>query len=262
MNFTLPEIPERSSKPRQVGLTMMMDKGLSIRETEDFIETSSAYTDLVKFGFGTSVLTNKLAEKIKLYNEAGIKPYFGGTLFEAFVIRDKYDDFVRIIEKYGLDTIEISDGSISIPHEQKLKYISKLSKNFNVLSEVGSKQKNFVIPPDKWIAYMKSELENGSWKVIAEARESGTVGIFHSNGNANEELIIDISAHVPSEKIIWEAPTGKQQVFFINHYGSEVNLGNIATHDVIPLECLRLGLRGDTFFNFLPDELKKFKPSC
>lgn len=241
---------------------MMMDKGLSIRETEDFIETCSTYTDLVKFGFGTSVITNKLSEKIKLYNEAGIKPYFGGTLFEAFIIREKYDDFVKIIEKYGLDTIEISDGSISIPHEQKLEYISKLSKKFTVLSEVGSKQKNFVIPPDKWIAYMKSELESGSWKVIAEARESGTVGIFHSNGNANEELIIDISAHVPPEKIIWEAPTGKQQVFFINHYGCEVNLGNVATHDVIPLECLRLGLRGDTFFNFLPDELKKFKPTC
>ena len=239
----------------------MMDKGLSLRETENFIETSSEYTDLVKFGFGTSAITNNLAEKVKLYKQAGIEPYFGGTLFEAFVIRDMFDDYVRTINKYGIDALEISDGSMTMAHNKKLDYISKLSENFRVLSEVGSKQKGLVIPPDKWIESMKTELEAGSWKVIAEARESGTVGIFHSNGSANEELIIDISQHIPSEKIIWEAPTGKQQVYFINHYGSEVNLGNIATHDVIPLECLRLGLRGDTFFNFLPEELKKLKPS-
>ena len=240
---------------------MMMDKGLSLRETEDFIETSSEYTDLVKFGFGTSAITNNLAEKVKLYKQAEIEPYFGGTLFEAFVIRDMFDDYVRTIKKYGIDTLEISDGSMTMAHNTKLDYISKLSENFRVLSEVGSKQKGLVIPPDKWIESMKTELEAGSWKVIAEARESGTVGIFHSNGSANEELIADISQHIPSEKIIWEAPTGKQQVYFINHYGSEVNLGNIATHDVIPLECLRLGLRGDTFFNFLPEDLKKLKPS-
>ena len=261
MNYILPYIPERSAKPRQRGITMMMDKGLSLRETENFIETSSEYTDLVKFGFGTSAITNNLAEKVKLYKQAGIEPYFGGTLFEAFVIRDMFDDYVRTINKYGIDTLEISDGSMTMAHNKKLDYISKLSENFRVLSEVGSKQKGLVIPPDKWIESMKTELEAGSWKVIAEARESGTVGIFHSNGSANEELIIDISQHIPSEKIIWEAPTGKQQVYFINHYGAEVNLGNIATHDVIPLECLRLGLRGDTFFNFLPEELKKLKPS-
>ena len=261
MNYILPYIPERSAKPRQRGITMMMDKGLSLRETENFIETSSEYTDLVKFGFGTSAITNNLAEKVKLYKQAGIEPYFGGTLFEAFVIRDMFDDYVRTINKYGIDALEISDGSMTMAHNKKLDYISKLSENFRVLSEVGSKQKGLVIPPDKWIESMKTELEAGSWKVIAEARESGTVGIFHSNGSANEELIIDISQHIPSEKIIWEAPTGKQQVYFINHYGSEVNLGNIATHDVIPLECLRLGLRGDTFFNFLPEELKKLKPS-
>jgi len=261
MNYILPYIPERSAKPRQRGITMMMDKGLSLRETEDFIETSSEYTDLVKFGFGTSAITNNLAEKVKLYKQAEIEPYFGGTLFEAFVIRDMFDDYVRTIKKYGIDTLEISDGSMTMAHNTKLDYISKLSENFRVLSEVGSKQKGLVIPPDKWIESMKTELEAGSWKVIAEARESGTVGIFHSNGSANEELIADISQHIPSEKIIWEAPTGKQQVYFINHYGSEVNLGNIATHDVIPLECLRLGLRGDTFFNFLPEDLKKLKPS-
>lgn len=262
MNFLLPHIPERSAKPRQKGITMMMDKGLSLREAEDFIESSSEYTDFVKLGFGTSVITKNLAEKVRLYKQAGLEIYFGGTLFEAFVIRNQFDEYIRTVKKYGLGTIEVSDGSMTMDHERKLEFISKLSKEFMVLSEVGSKQKGMVIPPDKWIESMKTELEAGSWKVIAEARESGTVGIFHSNGSANEELILDISQHVPSEKIIWEAPTGKQQVYFINHYGPEVNLGNIATHDVIPLECLRLGLRGDTFFNFLPEELRKLKPSC
>ncbi len=261
MNYQLPYIPERSAKPREKGITMMMDKGLSLREAENFIESSSEYTDLVKFGFGTSALTKKLAEKVKLYKQAGIEPYFGGTLFEAFVIRDMLDTYVRTMKEYGIETVEISDGSMTMIHERKLEFISKLSKEFKVLSEVGSKQKGLVIPPDRWIESMKTELEAGSWKVIAEARESGTVGIFHSNGSANEELITDIAQHISSDKIIWEAPTGKQQVYFINHYGSEVNLGNIATRDVIPLECLRLGLRGDTFFNFLPEELKKLKPS-
>lgn len=261
MNYQLPYIPERSAKPREKGITMMMDKGLSLRETENFIETSSEYTDLVKFGFGTSALTKNLAEKVRLYKQAGIETYLGGTLFEAFVIRGMFDDYVRTIKKHGIEALEISDGSMIMAHEMKLEYISKLSREFKVLSEVGSKQKGLVIPTDKWIESMKTELEAGSWKVIAEARESGTVGIFHSNGTANEELINDIAQHIPSEKIIWEAPTSKQQVYFINHYGSEVNLGNIATRDVIPLECLRLGLRGDTFFNFLPGELKKLKPS-
>jgi phosphosulfolactate synthase len=262
MNYILPFIPERSVKPRPKGITMVMDKGLSLREAEDFIETASTFVDFVKFGFGTSAISNNLPDKIRLYKQAGLEPYLGGTLFEAFLIRDMFDDFIRTLEKYGIEVVEVSDGSMTMKHEKKLEYISKLSKKFKVLSEVGSKQKGVVIPPDIWIEDMKTELEAGSWKVIAEARESGTVGIFHSNGSANEELIVDISQHIPYEKIIWEAPTSKQQVYFINHYGFEVNLGNIAPHDVIPLECLRLGLRGDTFFNFLPGELRKLKPSC
>ncbi|MBN2214233.1 MAG: phosphosulfolactate synthase [Bacteroidales bacterium] len=261
MNCLLPYIPERSPKPRQKGITMMMDKGLSIREAEDFIDMGSAYTDFVKFGFGTSVVTNNLADKVRLYKQAGVEPYFGGTLFEAFVIRNMFEDYVRMMDKFGIETVEVSDGSMKMTGEKKQEYISELSERFRVLSEVGSKQKGVILPPDKWIECMKNELKAGSWKVIAEARESGTVGIFHSNGTANEELIVDISQHIPSENVIWEAPTGKQQVYFINHYGPEVNLGNIAPRDVIPLECLRLGLRGDTFFNFLPGELKKLKPS-
>lgn len=254
-------MPDRLLKPREKGLTMMMDKGLSIRDVENFIETSAAYTDLVKLGFGTAVVTDHIIEiKIKLYQEANIKAYLGGTLFEAFVIRGMFDDYIELVEKLKLDTAEISDGSMYMPHQQKLDFISKLSKYVTVLSEVGSKQKGVEIPDDIWIEMMKTELAAGSWKVIAEARESGTVGIYHNDGSANEELISNITSRIEASKILWEAPTGKQQVWFIKLQGANVNLGNIAPVDVIPLECLRRGLRGDTFFDFLPEKLREYRP--
>jgi phosphosulfolactate synthase len=259
MNYNLPYIPERPPKPRSEGLTMMMDKGLSVSETESFIESSGEFTDFVKFGFGTSIITKKLKEKIKLYKQAKIRPYFGGTLFEAFVIRNMFDDYRKYISEFDLDLAEISDGSMSMPHEQKLKYISRLSKEVTVLSEVGSKQRGVFIPADQWVVMMKTELEVGSFKVIAEARESGTIGIYNSDGTANESLINTISKHINPADIIWEAPDGKQQVWFIKLYGANVNLGNIAPNIVVPLECLRLGLRGDTFFDALPKEEKEKK---
>lgn len=254
MNFQLPYIPERPKKPRSEGLTMMMDKGLSLRETEDFIESSGEYTDYVKFGFGTSAITNKLEEKLKLYREADIRPYFGGTLFEAFAIRHMVGDYQKLMDKYKLDLVEVSDGSMSMPHDEKLEYIRKLSKQATVLSEVGSKQRGVFIPPDAWVNMMKAELEAGSFKVIAEARESGTIGIYNSDGSANEGLINAITSQIKTSDVLWEAPDGKQQVWFVKLFGSDVNLGNIAPNIVIPLECLRIGLRGDTFFDFLPKE--------
>jgi len=261
MEIKLPHMPDRPAKPREEGLTMMMDKGLSIRDTENFIETSSGYTDLVKLGFGTAVVTGKIIEtKIRLYREAKIKVYLGGTLFEAFAIRDMVDDYLKLIEKLKLDTAEVSDGSMYMPHQQKLDYISRLSKNVTVLSEVGSKQKGVEIPDEIWIEMMKTEIATGSWKVIAEARESGTVGIYHNDGTANEKLISRITDQIKPDKILWEAPTGKQQVWFVKLLGSDVNLGNIAPVDVVPLECLRRGLRGDTFFDFLPAGLKEYRP--
>ena len=235
---------------------MVMDKGLSLRETEDFIDACAEFTDFIKFGFGTSAITTRLEEKLKLYREANIRPYFGGTLFEAFAIRNRVDDYCKLVDKYKLDLVEISDGSMHMPHEEKLEYIRLLSKQATVISEVGSKQRGVIIPPDLWVEMMKTELKAGSYKVICEARESGTIGIFNSDGSANEELINAISEHIEHSDIIWEAPVGKQQVWFIKIFGSEVNLGNIAPNIVIPLECLRLGLRGDTFFDFLPEELK------
>lgn len=260
MNLSLPHIPERPEKPRNTGLTMVMDKGLSIHQTENLVSSAGELIDLIKFGFGTSLLTNNLAEKIKLYKAANIKPYFGGTLFEAFIIRGMFNDYKRYITKFQIDMVEVSDGSMAMEHAQKLAYISELAKEYTVLSEVGSKQKGISIPVDKWSKMMRKEIKAGSWKVIAEARESGTVGIYNSDGTANEELIDNISKTVNNDNIIWEAPIGKQQVWFIKLFGANVNLGNIAYNDVIPLECLRRGLRGDTFFTFLPDNLQKFRP--
>jgi phosphosulfolactate synthase len=259
MNVNLPYFPDRTKKNRSNGLTMMMDKGLSIREVENFISSSGEYTDLVKFGFGTALISKNIEEKLKLYRDANIRPYFGGTLFELFLVRDKVDEYKRFIEKYKIDTIEISDGSISLPHAEKLKYIREFSKAVTVISEVGSKIAGVVIPQEKWVEMMKSELEAGSWKVIAEARESGNIGIYNPDGSANTSLIDDIIKHIKPENIIWEAPNKAQQVYFIKMLGANVSLGNIATNEVISLESLRLGLRGDTFFQFLPENIvKKF----
>ena len=252
MNFQLPYIPKREAKPRNSGVTMMMDKGLSLRETENFLDASHHLTDIVKFGFGTSYVTNDLEAKIKLYQERGLRPYLGGTLFEAFFVRGKFKEYCKLVNKLGLDLVEVSDGSIVLPHDEKCELISKLSKDFTVLSEVGSKEAGLLISPAKWVRMMTTELEAGSWKVIAEGRESGSVGIFRPNGTPHTILINKIIAKVKPDDILWEAPAKKQQVWFINLFGPNVNLGNIAPNEVIPLECLRLGLRGDTFFNHLP----------
>jgi len=255
----LPLIPERTQKPRTTGIAMVMDKGLSIREAEDFVSVCADLTDFVKLGFGTSVVTPGVKEKVRMYQDAGIKVYVGGTLFEAFLIRGRYDDYLRYIDNLGLDTIEISDGSMVIEHSKKCEYIHELSKKYTVLSEVGAKEAGILIAPARWIEMMKTELDSGAFKVIAEARESGTVGIYHPSGKAHTVLINKIHSVIESNRILWEAPLKSQQAWFIQHFGANVNLGNIAPNDIIPLETLRLGLRGDTFFQFLPEEYKKYK---
>ena len=259
MNFALQHLPERDVKPRQKGLTMMMDKGLCLRESENFCEAAAEFTDLVKFGFGTAVIATNLKEKIKVFKQANIRTYFGGTLFEAFVIRGKFDEYRKLIDTYNLDTVEVSDGSMSIPHEEKLEYIRILSKQVTVLSEVGCKVSGIMIPTEKWVDMMKTELEAGAWKVIAEARESGNIGIYNADGSANADLICDIIGIIDQDKVLWEAPGKSQQAYFIKLLGANVNLGNIATNEVVALETLRLGLRGDTFFDFLPEKLLSHK---
>ena len=236
---------------------MVMDKGLSIREAEDFMSVGSEYTDLVKLGFGTSLLTPGFETKIGIYKKWGCIPYFGGTLFEAFIIRGMFDDYLKFLDKTEVEMVEVSDGSYEIEHEEKLEYIRKLASRGRVISEVGSKKKDVIYSPSEWVEMMKSELEAGSGKVIAEARESGTVGIYNDDGSVNKPLINAISHHVKLDNVIWEAPMKSQQAWFIKHFGANVNLGNIPPNEIIPLESLRCGLRGDTFFDFLPDNLKE-----
>ncbi|MHB1177609.1 MAG: phosphosulfolactate synthase [Daejeonella sp.] len=251
MNYTLKNIPERTQKPRVNGLTMVMDKGLSVREVEDFLEVAGPHADIVKLGWSTSYVTPNLERKLKVYRDAGIPVYFGGTLFEAFVIRNQFDDYRRVLDKYGMELAEVSDGSIEIPHEEKCEYIRKLREQVTVISEVGSKDAAKILAPYKWINLMKAEIEAGAWKVIAEAREAGNVGIFRDSGEVRQGLIDEILTQIPAETIIWEAPQKAQQVWFIKLIGSNINLGNIAPSDVIPVETLRLGLRSDTFDHFL-----------
>jgi phosphosulfolactate synthase len=255
MNFELPNIPSRPKKPRSMGLTMVMDKGLSLREAEDLISSSAHLVDMVKLGFGTSMVTPNLKEKIKLYQSNDINCFLGGTLFEAFVARNMFEDYRKLVADLGLAMAEVSDGSITMPHDQKCGYIRTLAQDLQVVSEVGSKEEGLIIHPNKWTSMMKKELEAGSWKVIAEARESGTVGIYHTSGKTHTLLIDKILAKISRDSIIWEAPQKSQQVWFIRNQGANVNLGNIAPTDAVALETLRLGLRGDTFFQFLP---KKF----
>jgi phosphosulfolactate synthase len=253
MNFSLPHIPERTQKPRESGLTMMMDKGLSWRQAENFVDSCSEFTDIVKLGFGTSYLAKDFERKLEIYHQAGITTYLGGTLFEAFIIRGMFDDYRKLLDRFKIPAAEVSDGSIVLDHDLKCNYIKQLSKDFIVMSEVGSKEEGILISPNKWINMMQAELEAGSWKVIAEARESGNVGIYRPNGTAHVALVNKIIAKVSVENILWEAPKKAQQVWFIKQFGTNVNLGNIAHDEVIPLETLRIGLRGDTFHDFLPE---------
>lgn len=243
-------------KPRRNGLTMVMDKGMGLDGVRDFLSVAAPFVDLVKFGFGTSYVTNNLREKIDIYREYGVPVYFGGTLFEAFLVREQIDDYIDIIKDYGLEYVEVSDGSITIPHIEKCGYIEKLAKHVTVLSEVGSKDAEHIIPPYKWIELMRAELEAGSTYVIAEAREAGNVGIYRGTGEVREGLVQEILTRIPSEQIIWEAPQKAQQVYFLELLDANANFGNIAPAEVIALESMRVGLRGDTFSLFLNQKQK------
>jgi phosphosulfolactate synthase len=257
MNFKLTQIPEREKKPRKKGITMVMDKGLSVDETKSFLSISHPHVDIVKLGFGTSFVTPNLKEKIKVYQSYDIPVYFGGTLFEAFLVRNQFDDYIAVCKEYGISYMEVSDGSITIPHAEKCGYIEKLTKHGTVLSEVGSKDAEHIIPPYKWIELMRAELSAGASYVIAEAREAGNVGIYRGTGEVREGLVQEILTQIPGEKILWEAPQKSQQLYFIELLGCNVNLGNIAPNEMIALEAMRVGLRGDTFHLFLDKTIAK-----
>ena len=251
MNFKLTQMPNRAIKTRVEGLTMVMDKGLSIPQVHDLMSIAEPYIDVLKLGFGTAFVTPNLKEKIDIIHSYKVPIYFGGTLFEAFLIRDKLDDYIAICKEFEVDYVEISDGSLSIPETEKCRIIEQFAKFTDVLSEVGSKDATHIIPPYKWIELMSAELNAGSKYVIAEAREAGNVGIYRGSGEVREGLVQEILTKIPSEKIIWEAPQKEQQLYFLKLVGCNANLGNIAPSEVISLEAMRIGLRGDSFDFYL-----------
>ncbi|HJU46226.1 MAG TPA: phosphosulfolactate synthase [Chitinophagaceae bacterium] len=251
MNFSLSQIPERNKKPREHGITMVMDKGLSVQEAKNFMSVAYPHVDIVKLGFGTSFVTPNLVEKLEVYRSHDIPIYFGGTLFEAFLVRGQFENYISVCKEFGISYMEVSDGSITIPHAEKCGYIEKLTKYGIVLSEVGSKDATNIMAPYRWIELMQAELASGASYVIAEAREAGNVGIYRDSGEVRQGLVQEILTRIPEEKIIWEAPQKAQQLYFLELLGANVNLGNIAPAEVIALEAMRVGLRADSFHLFL-----------
>ena len=231
---------------------MVLDKGLGLKTAESLMEISGEYVDYLKFGWGTTIVHEQeiIKKKVKMYQSYNITPYTGGTLFELAYMNNKLEDFFQEAHDLGFKAIEVSDGSIEIPHENKLECI-ELAKNegFEVLSEVGKKDSNLdkKLTFDERISYMKEELNSGSSLIIVEARESGkNIGIFDESGYAKEDEIDYILDNFDGNRILWEAPNKYQQVFFILKLGNTVNLGNISTDEITSLETLRHGLRGDT----------------
>lgn len=241
--------PSRTRKPRESGITHVLDKGMSLAEVEGLLEVAASWVDLLKFGWGTSVVVENLEAKIRLCQSHRIDIYCGGSLFELAVRRNKVDEYVSFLKDQGIGLIEISDGVIELPTEEKLGYISRLAKDFKVLSEVGSKDTNVVVAPSRWVKQIKGELEAGAWKVITEGRESGTVGLYRTSGEIRTGLIDEIENQIDPSRLIFESPQKAQQVWLIKHFGPNVNLGNIAPQEVISLETIRQGLRADTMLS-------------
>ena len=259
MNFTLQQIPVRSTKPRTNGLTIVSDSGLSLADAHNLLSAAAPHIDMIKLSFGTGVVTPNLSEKIQFYQSNQIPVFFGGLLFEAFVIRNQLNEYLKLVENYNISHFEVSDGDINISRQQKCDYIRQFSKIGTVISEVGSKDKDRVqiTPPYKWIELIQQELEAGSLYVIAEAKESGTEGLYRDSGEVRQGLVEEILTKIPDEKLIWEAPQKDQQLFFIKRFGCDANLGNIQSSEVIALEAMRLGLRSDSFDFFLDK-----RPDC
>jgi phosphosulfolactate synthase len=248
------KLPQRTTKPRQNGITHILDSGLSVAGVEGMLEVAGEFIDLVKLGWGTAVVTGNLEAKLARYREHGIPAMFGGTLTELAIAQDRLDALVSRLHELGLDHIEISDGTINIDHDRKLELISTLAQEFTVLSEVGSKDDTRIMAPYRWVEQIESELEAGAWKVIAEARESGRTGIFRHDGEVRMGLIDEILHAVSAEKVLFEAPLKDQQVWFVRRVGPDVNLGNISPEEALSLETIRVGLRADTAVAHPDDE--------
>jgi len=248
------DLPVRAPKPRHNGLTHVLDKGLNLRDIEGLFDTAGDYVDIVKLGWGTSYVTKNLEKKIALYRSFGTPVVCGGTLFEVVVARGKLEEYKSWLLEQRFSHVEISDGAIEIPRERKLELIAEFAQDFTVLSEVGSKDADVNYAPYLWVQWSKEELEAGAWKVITEARESGTAGIFRPTGELRTGLVDELAHELDVGDLIFEAPTKAAQAWFVKHLGPEVNLGNIPPEEVIPLETLRLGLRADTIEEMLLSE--------
>jgi phosphosulfolactate synthase len=250
MSFHLSNLPQRTGKPRTTGITLALDTGFSVRQAEDFCSVAYQHIDIVKLGWGTSYVTANLEDKLQIYSEYNIPVYFGGTLFEAYLLRDELDKYIKFLNLHKIEFVEVSNGTVRLSEFKKLDIIRRLSEEFTVLSEVGSKNPDDIIPPYKWVKMIRNELEAGAWKVICEARESGTVGVFRPNGEVRSGLIEEITDQIPQDSLLFEAPQKDQQIWFIKKFGPNVNLGNIKPEEVISVETLRLGLRSDTLLDF------------
>jgi phosphosulfolactate synthase len=237
------------SDPRNGGLTHVIDKGLGPRAWEDVLETSGEYIDIVKLGWGTAYVTPNLRRKLDVLREKPV--VIGGTFLEAVIAQRKVDEYKRWLGELGLTHVEISDGVIDLPRERKLELIADFAADFTVLSEVGSKDAEIVYAPYQWVEWIKEELGAGAWKVITEGREGGTAGIYRPTGEMRTGLVDEITHEIPVDLLLFEAPTKSSQAWFIKQFGPEVNLGNIPPDEVIPLETLRRGLRGDTLKEIL-----------
>ena len=245
------DLGPRSGKPRETGITHVMDKGLTLDAIRGLAETAGEYIDIVKLGWGTSYVTQNLADKLRLYRDLKLPVVCGGTLLEAAEARGRVDEYRTWLSNHGFDCVEISDGTITLPRERKLELIDLFARDFRVLSEVGSKDAEAIFAPYQWVEWIREELEAGAWKVITEARESGTAGIFRGSGEVRSGLIDEIVHDFGYDRLLFEAPQKGQQAWFIRHLGADVNLGNIPPEEVIPLETLRLGLRSDTMLDLL-----------
>src|SRR5690349_1144137 len=247
------DVPARPGKPRTGGLTHVIDKGLNLREIEGLFDTAGQFVDIVKLGWGTSYVTNNLEKKIALYRSFETPVVCGGTLFEVVYARERIDEFKQWLQNFRFSHVEISDGTLEIPRERKLELITDFARDFTVLSEVGSKDADVNYAPYLWVEWIKEELAAGAWKVITEGREGGTAGIYRPTGEMRTGLVDEIVHEISVDELIFEAPVKSSQAWFVKQFGPNVNLGNIPPDEVIPLETLRLGLRGDTLKEVLLD---------
>jgi phosphosulfolactate synthase len=237
----------RAAKPRDTGITHVMDKGMSLADVSSLLEVAEEYVDIVKLGWCTSVVVKNLEAKLALFKSHPVTVCCGGSLFELAVAHRKVPELIGFFKDCNFKVVEVSDGVVDYPRKDKLKYIEMLAKDFTVLSEVGKKDRRKALQaPYQWIEQMREDLSAGAWKVIAEGRESGTIGLFNEDGSVQTALIEEIVSKIEVNRIIFEAPQREQQVWMVRHFGANVNLGNIAPDDVISLETIRQKLRGDT----------------